>query len=391
MLKLLSKIFIKNPENTADPVVRRAYGSLCGALGIALNLLLFACKYAAGVISGSIAVTADAFNNLSDAGSSVITLVGFKLSGKRPDAEHPFGHGKLEYISGLAVAALILIMGFELLTGSIEQILDPQPVKTGLLAAAILAGSVLVKLYMFAYNRAIGKKINSSAMLAASADSLSDSAATAVVLLSMGAAHFADLNIDGWAGLLVACFILFSGIKAAGDTISPLLGKAPEPEFVGQIKDIVLSYPEILDIHDLIVHDYGPGRCIISLHAEVDGSGDIFVLHDAIDSAERKLSDELGCLATIHMDPVESNSSAVTQKREELKKLLSELPEITNVHDFRMVSGPSHTNLVFDVVVPPELPDSDEKIRARVCELVEGRMPGHFAVVQVDRSYAEAR
>lgn len=391
MVKLLSKIFIKNPENTADPAVRRAYGSLCGALGIALNLLLFACKYIAGLLSGSIAVTADAFNNLSDAGSSVITLVGFKLSGKRPDAEHPFGHGKLEYVSGLAVAGLILIMGFELLTDSVEQILDPQPVKTGLLAAAILAGSVLVKLYMYTYNRTIGKKINSSAMLASSADSLSDSAATAVVLLSMAVAHFADVNIDGWAGLLVACFILFSGIKAAGDTISPLLGKAPEPEFVEQVKNTVLAYPEILDIHDLIVHDYGPGRCIISLHAEVDGSGDIFVLHDAIDSAERQLADELGCLATIHMDPVESDNTAVTQKREELKRLLSELPEIKNVHDFRMVSGPSHTNLIFDVVVPPELSDSDAQVRARVCELVEGRMPGHFAVVNVDRSYVEAR
>lgn len=391
MVKLLSKIFIKNPENTGDPAVRRAYGSLCGALGIALNLLLFACKYIAGLLSGSIAVTADAFNNLSDAGSSVITLVGFKLSGKRPDAEHPFGHGKLEYISGLAVAGLILIMGFELLTSSIEQILDPQPVKTGLLAAAILAGSVLVKLYMFTYNRKIGKKINSSAMLASSADSLSDSAATAVVLLSMAVAHLADVNIDGWAGLAVACFILFSGIKAAGDTVSPLLGKAPEPEFVEQVKSTVLAYPEILDIHDLIVHDYGPGRCIISLHAEVDGSGDIFVLHDAIDSAERQLADELGCLATIHMDPVESDNTTVTQKREELKKLLSELPEIRNIHDFRMVSGPSHTNLIFDVVVPPELHDSDAQVRARVCELVEGRMPGHFAVVNVDRAYTEAQ
>lgn len=391
MVKLLSKIFIKNAENTADPAVRRAYGSLCGALGIALNLLLFAGKYLAGVLSGSIAVTADAFNNLSDAGSSVITLVGFKLSGKRPDAEHPFGHGKLEYISGLAVAGLILIMGFELLTSSVSQILDPQPVKTGLLATAILAGSVLVKLYMFAYNRSIGKKIGSSAMLASSADSLSDSAATAVVLLSMGAAHFADINIDGWAGLLVACFILFSGIKAAGDTISPLLGQAPAPEFVEQVKRTVLAYPEILDIHDLIVHDYGPGRCIISLHAEVNGRGDIFALHDAIDSAERQLADELGCLATIHMDPVETDNGAVSEKRRELERVLSELPEIQNIHDFRMVSGPSHTNLIFDVVLPPQCEKSDAQIRARVCELVEGSMPGHFAVVNVDRAYTEAR
>lgn len=389
MVKLLSKIFIKNPENTGDPAVRRAYGSLCGILGIALNLILFAGKYSAGIISGSIAVTADAFNNLSDAGSSVITLAGFKLSGKRPDAEHPFGHGKIEYIAGLAVSALILIMGFELLTSSVGQIIDPQPVKTGLLPAAILAGSVLVKLYMFAYNRSIGRKISSSAMLAAATDSLSDSAATGVVLLSMGAAYFADINIDGWAGLLVACFIIFSGIKAAGDTISPLLGQAPDPEFVRQVEKTVLSYPEVLGIHDLVVHDYGPGRRMISLHAEVDGRGDIFVLHDAIDSAERQLADELGCQATIHLDPVETDNSAVADKRRELEAALADVPGIASIHDFRMVSGPSHTNLIFDVVVPAGFSGTDAEIRAQVCEAVEGRMPGHFAVVTVDRAYTE--
>ena len=297
MVSLLSKIFIKNRDDVTDPAVRKAYGSLCSALGIVLNVLLFAGKYIAGAVSGSIAITADAFNNLSDAGSSAISLVGFHLSSKKPDLDHPFGHGRLEYISGLCVAALILVMGVELLLSSVQKIITPEPVETGLLPAAILIVSIAVKVYMSAYNRSVGKKISSSAMQATAADSLSDSIATTVVLLSMGVSYFFDVNIDGYAGVLVALFILWAGVGVARDTLSPLLGQAPDPELVQKIEDIVMSREEIIGMHDLVVHDYGPGRLMISLHAEVDGRGDIFELHDAVDTVERTLAHDLGCEA----------------------------------------------------------------------------------------------
>ena len=289
MITLLARWFIPNRENTADPAVRRAYGTLCGAVGIVLNLLLAAGKFLAGTLAGSIAVTADAFNNLSDAGSSLITLLGFRLAGRRADAGHPYGHGRLEYVSGLAVAVVIILMAFELGKSAVGKILAPEPVSGGWLPAAILAAAIGVKLYMFCYNRAVAKRIGSAAMRAAAADSLSDCIATAVVLLSMGVSRLFAVNIDGWAGLAVALFILWTGIGAARDTLSPLLGQAPSPEFVREVTDTVLAHPEVLGIHDLIVHDYGPGRQIISLHAEVDGKKDIFATHDAIDNIEREL------------------------------------------------------------------------------------------------------
>ena len=295
MISLLSKIFIKNRDDVTDSAVRKAYGSLCSALGIVLNVLLFAGKYIAGAVSGSIAITADAFNNLSDAGSSAISLVGFHLSSKKPDLDHPFGHGRLEYISGLCVAALILVMGVELLISSVQKIITPEPVEIGLLPAAILIVSIAVKVYMSAYNRSVGKKISSSAMLATATDSLSDSIATTVVLISMGVSYLFDVNIDGYAGVLVALFILWAGIGVARDTLSPLLGQAPDPGLVQRIEDIVMGREEIIGMHDLVVHDYGPGRLMISLHAEVDGRGDIFELHDAVDVVERTLAQELGC------------------------------------------------------------------------------------------------
>lgn len=387
MIKLLSRIFIKNPENYQDPLVRKAYGSLCSILGIALNVLLFAGKYIAGAVSGSIAIVADAFNNLSDAGSSAISLVGFRLSGKKPDLDHPFGHGRIEYLSGLAVAALILIMGFELLTSSIDKIRNPEPIETGLLPAIILIASICVKIYMCLYNRSVGKKISSSAMLATATDSLSDSVATAVVLISMLVAKFTGLNIDGWAGLLVAGFILFAGINVAKDTIAPLLGQAPDAEFVQEIEKIAMAPDEIVGIHDLVVHDYGPGRQMISLHAEVPGDGDIFALHDVIDCVERRLSEELNCMATIHMDPVVVGDERVNAKKAELLEIMKEFEEVINIHDFRMVEGPTHTNLIFDAVVQPGCKTSFGELEEKIKLTVREKMPGHFAVVTVESSY----
>ena len=387
MIKLLTKLFIKDHENVANAAVRRAYGTMCGLYGIFLNLLLFAGKYFAGVISGSVAITADAFNNLSDAGSSIITLLGFAIAGKKPDLDHPFGHGRAEYLAGLALSAVIVLMGFELAKSSFEKILHPEPINTGLLPALILVCSILVKFYMCLYNRSVGKKINSAAMQATAVDSLSDSVATTVVLLSMGIAYFFHVNIDGYAGLLVAVFIIYAGFNAAKDTVSPLLGQAPDPEFVQQIADIVTAHPEVVGIHDLVVHDYGPGRIMVSLHAEVRGDGDIFALHDAIDTAETELKDRLGCIATIHMDPIEADNTEVSQMRTAVSEKLKELDNVISIHDFRMVPGPTHTNLIFDAVVPADYPKSDEELAANIRQQIHQAWPDRYAVVTIDHSY----
>ena len=387
MIELLARRLIRDHDHVNDPAVRRAYGVLCGCAGIALNLLLFAGKCLAGLISGSIAITADAFNNLSDAGASVVTLLGFKLAAQRPDRDHPFGHGRMEYVSGLVVSMVILLMGVELAKTSVEKILKPQPVEFSPLVAVILAVSIAVKLYMSHYNRAIGRKIGSAAMAATAADSLSDSLATTAVLLSTLAGHFWNVNIDGWCGAAVACFILWAGVKAAKETIDPLLGQPPSPEFVSQIQEIVLRHREITGIHDLMVHDYGPGRLYVSLHAEVPASGDILALHDVVDSAERELASELGCLATIHMDPVVSDDGLTAETRERVAAIVRLIDPGITIHDFRMVPGPTHTNVIFDAVVPYGCPLSDQEVARRVQEGVRALDGNYFAVVEVEKSY----
>ena len=387
MITVLSHLFIKDREHLEDGGVRRAYGMLCSIVGILLNVLLFAGKYLAGVLSGSIAVTADAFNNLSDAGSSFITLVGFRFSGMKADADRPFGHGRIEYISGFGVSVVIILMGVELLKTSVEKILHPEPVNAGLLPAAILVASICVKLYMAFYNRKIGKKIDSEAMKAAGMDSLSDSAATAAVLLSMGVGYFTGLQIDGWCGCLVACFVLYAGYGAARDTLNPLLGQPPSREYVEQIKEIVMSHPGILGIHDLVVHDYGPGRRMVSLHGEVSGNGDIFEIHDMIDRIEKELNQKMGCEAVIHMDPVEADNEVVTETKQELTALIAGSYPQVSIHDFRMVQGPTHTNLIFDAVVPYGYDKSDEDVKRGIENLVTEHWKNYFAVVQVEQSY----
>ena len=387
MISLLARLFIKDYKNYGDADVRRSYGTLCGTVGICLNILLFAGKYFAGTLSGSIAIVADSFNNLSDAGSSLITLLGFRLAGKKPDPGHPYGHGRIEYISGFIVSFLILLMGFELAKSSFQKILAPEPIQAGWLPAAILIVSICVKIYMFLYNRAVGKKIDSSAMAATATDSLSDAVATTVVLLSMGVAHFFQVNIDGYAGLLVACFILYAGYSAAKDTLAPLLGTAPDPEFVQRVNDIVMAHPEVIGIHDLVVHDYGPGRKMVTLHTEVDGKGDFFTLHDAIDNIERELTAECGCHATIHMDPIESDNPAVLEMRDAVAELVRRIDPAITIHDFRVVPGKTHTNVIFDAVVPAGLPMTEEAVAERIRLLVADAYPNHYAVVDIDQAY----
>lgn len=387
MIEFLARVFIRHRDTLSPSALRQAYGQLCGAVGIGLNLLLFVGKLFAGTISGSIAITADAFNNLSDAGSSLVTLLGFRLAGRKPDPEHPFGHGRMEYISGLAVAGLILLMGVELGKSSLKKILSPEEIVSSPLVLAILAVSVAVKLYMFYYNRSIGRKIKSAAMSATATDSLSDAVSTTAVLIATLVGQFTGLNIDGWVGLLVALFILFSAYKAAKETLSPLLGQTPDPEFVDRIEQIVLSYPEVLNIHDLIVHDYGPGRVMISLHAEVSADGDLLQLHDVIDNAEHRLKKELGCMAVIHMDPIITNDAHTDALRMAVAEKVKAIDPRLTIHDFRTVSGPTHTNLIFDVVVPYDVKLTADEVRRRIGALVKELDENYFAVVQVDNSY----
>ena len=387
MIQFLSRRFIKDCDNADDPAVRRAYGVLCGCVGIALNVLLFGGKLLAGLATGSIAITADAANNLSDAGSSVVTLLGFKLSAQAPDRGHPFGHGRLEYVSGLVVSMVIVLMGVELGKSSIEQILRPQPVDFSPLAAGILAVSIAVKLYMALYNRSIGRRIHSAAMAATAADSLSDCLATSAVLLGTLAGRFLDLHIDGWCGAAVALFILWSGFGAARETINPLLGQPPSPEFVEQIRSLVRAQPQIIGIHDLIVHDYGPGRRILSLHAEVPASGDILALHDVVDALEKQLNEKLGCLATIHMDPVVNDGGATTEARERVQAVVRVIDPGISIHDFRMVPGPTHTKLIFDAEVPYQCTLPDQEIRRRIQSAVQALDEAWSAVVEVEKSY----
>lgn len=387
MVSLLARLFIKDNDNISSPSVRQAYGVLCGSVGIALNIFLFIGKFLVGIISGSIAVTADAFNNLSDAGSSLIMLVGFKMAGQKPDPHHPFGHGRIEYLSGLLVSVAILIMGFELMRSSIDKILHPQPVDFSILTAVILLVSIAIKIYMACYNRKIGRNIDSAAMKATAADSLSDTAATTVVLIAIVIEHFTGLQIDGYCGVLVGIFILYTGYGAAKDTISPLLGQPPHPDFVRNVEKIVMSYDYVLGIHDMVVHDYGPGRIMLSLHAEVPANGSLIVLHDMIDNIEHHLHDELHCEAVIHMDPVITDDALTNRIRKKIAELLnSSYPEIC-FHDFRVVEGPTHTNIIFDIVVPFDYRKSDEEIADFLKYEIHRLDTSYHAVIQVDKAY----
>ncbi len=388
MVTVLAKLFIR--ENGDKAKTRQAYGILCGVVGIFLNILLFTGKFLAGSISNSIAITADAFNNLSDAGSSAVTLVGFKLAGAKPDSEHPFGHGRIEYVSGLVVAAVILLMAYELIRDSIGKILHPEETEFSMLAVLILVVSILVKLYMAFYNSRIGKKIGSAAMRATATDSLSDTCATAVVLIATLTDHYTDFYVDGYCGVLVGFFILYAGISAAKDTLDPLLGQPPEEDFVSQIERIALSHQEICGVHDLIVHDYGPGRKMISLHAEVPAEGNILEIHDAIDNVENELQEKLGCEATIHMDPIITADEHVRELKTAVVSIVKGIDEIITLHDFRVVTGPTHTNLIFDVLLPFKFHISDEELTGMIRQKVKEQLGENYCVVvKVDRSYVK--
>ena len=388
MITFLASLFIKDSKNYKEPSVRQAYGVLSGAVGIGLNILLFFGKWLAGTISGSIAIIADAFNNLSDAGSSIITLIGFRLSGQEPDPEHPFGHGRMEYISGLQVSVAILVMGFELIGSSIGKLRSPEPIESSALVFGILIASILVKLYMFFYNHSLSKKIESAAMKATSVDSLSDTVATTLVLIATLISKYTGLLLDGWFGILVGLFILYTGGSTLKETIDLLLGQPPKQEFIDEVKEIVLGHSMVHGVHDLIVHDYGPGRVMISLHAEVDVNGDIQDIHEQIDHIEHELQEKLHCSATIHMDPIVTDDKEVLAMKAKVEEMVHFLDESFSMHDFRMVRGSTRTNLIFDVEVPRKTSYTDNEIVNWLKERIH-ELPGskYFAVIQIDHEY----
>ncbi|MBQ2720740.1 MAG: cation transporter [Clostridia bacterium] len=389
MISLLAKLFIRDHKKTELPNVRNAYGVLCGGMGIFLNIVLFIIKLIAGTLSGAISVTADAFNNLTDAGSSVITLIGFRMAGQKPDKDHPFGHGRIEYVSGFIVSIIIILVGFELAKTSIEKIISPERAVFNTVSALILGCSVLVKAYMAFYNFSVGKKISSSSMRATALDSLSDCVSTVVVLICLVLSLFIDVNLDAYCGLAVSAFVLFSGIRAAKETIDPLLGTPPEKEFIDEIADTVYTNGNgsILGIHDLIVHDYGPGRTMISLHAEISEEADLLQMHDLIDNIERKLREKLHCDAVIHMDPIAVHDETVSEVRESVLKIVKDIDSNLSIHDFRIVKGPSHTNLIFDVVIPFEIKNDEKAIKEKISSQIKNINENYYAVINVDNSY----
>lgn len=387
MIRLLSKIFIKNRDKYDDIEVRRKYGIICGGFGIFLNILLFTGKFVIGSTVNSIAIIADAFNNLSDAGSSAITMAGFKMAGQRPDPDHPFGHGRIEYISGLIVSMIILLMGFELLKTSAEKIFHPEETIFDIASIIILCAAIIIKFYMYFYNKQIAKKINSAAMYATATDSISDCIATFAVLLSVTVSKLFNINIDGYCGIVVAAFIITAGFKAAKETISPLLGQKPDKEFVENIEKIVTAKPEIEGIHDLMVHDYGPGRVIISLHAEVSEKSNILKIHDTIDNIEKELAQKLKCHAVIHMDPIATDDEETNLLKKEIIKIIKTENEKFSLHDFRVVKGDTHTNIIFDLVVPYEIEENDGRIKEKIDEKVKELNNSYFTVIDIDRDY----
>ncbi len=385
MVSLLAKLFIKNHHNYSDSSVREGYGMLTGIMGIVLNLILCGVKLFAGIITGAISVTADAINNLSDAGSSVITMAGMRIANRPADKEHPFGHGRMEYVASLIVSLIILIMAYELGKDSVLKIITPEEISFNIISVIILGASVLVKLYICLYNRKIGRLINSSAMKATAMDSLSDCISTGAVILGLVAFRFFNINIDGYVGVLVALFILKTGIEAAKESLAPLIGQPPEKEYVQEIYSTIMSYEGVVGVHDLIVHNYGVGMNIISLHAEVPAEMGFMEAHELIDVIECDLKEKYASIATVHMDPVETSNETAKHYKELVRKIISEInPEIT-MHDFRMTDGVKNRNLIFDVVVPYSLKISDDKIKEIISEKIKNEDENLNAVITVDK------
>ena len=389
MTKLLIKLFIKDSENIKDKNVRRKYGNLGGFVGIFSNLLLFALKLFAGIISGSIAITADAFNNLSDMGSSVLTMLGFKIASKSPDKDHPFGHGRMEYMSGFIVSVVIIIVGFELFTSSVSKIFNPEAILVNWLTITILIVSIAVKLWQGLFNNKLGKILNSAALKATAKDSINDVVATSAVLLTSVISLIFDINIDGYVGVLVAGFIMYGGFSAAKEMLSPLLGEQPDPELVNEIRSTVLENDEFVGMHDLIVHDYGPGRCFASLHVEVPDTVDIVSCHEQIDACEKMVFEKLGVVLVIHMDPIATKDERRNAIDLIVKDIICSIDETLSYHDLRIVDGEKRINIIFDVVKPYEIKMTDREL----IDLIQDKLwevdPAFFCVIEIDHEFSK--
>ncbi|MBQ6144111.1 MAG: cation transporter [Clostridia bacterium] len=384
---IIKKYGIKN-ENPEDLSVRKRLGMLSGLVGIFGNLLLFSGKFFAGVITSSIAISADAFNNLSDAISSLVTLICFKASNNPADKDHPFGYGRIEYISGLIVSIAIIFMGIEFTKSSIEKIFNPEPVSIQLLPALILIFSLFIKILLGVFNTKIGKIINSTALKAATFDSLGDAAVTVTILFGMAITYFTGISVDAYSGILVSLFIIFTGVGLIKETLSPLIGQSPDPEFVKEITDLVLSSPNIIGIHELTVHNYGPGKSMISMHAEMPAEKNIIELHEEIDLMEKKLKEKFGCSAIIHMDPIVTSDVNVQLIREKISSLVKMIHENAKVYDLRIVPG-DKVNLIFHVSVPYDMPKTDEEIKSSLSLGIKTLDESYESQIEVDRVYFE--
>ena len=387
MTKFFFKTFVKGYRDGEknSPEVRRACGSAVSIVGIIANILLAAFKMLAGILSGAISITADAMNNLSDAGSQVVSFISFKISGKPADRDHPFGHARIEYVASMIVSFLVLLVGFELMTDSVGKIFNPEPTTYNALVIIILVASIAVKLWLFVFGRSAAKKINSEVVKAAATDSLSDAIATSAVLASIIICRVTDFDTDGYMGVIVAVIVMIAGIKILNETKNSILGSAPEPELIDEIVRITREYPEALGIHDMVVHNYGPGNTIASFHVEVDGMENVFHTHDVIDTIEKRLFLELSVRATVHMDPIVTDDERVKELREKVLALVKQIDERLDLHDFRFVEGVTHSNLIFDVNVPFEIKMSDDEVKRAISLKISELDPKFFAVMTVDR------
>ena len=389
MTELLSRLFVKNHQDAQNPTVRTAYGTMVSITGIIINLLLFTAKFVVGSLFGAISIVGDAVNNLSDAGTQIISLISFRIAAKPADREHPFGHARIEYVTSMIVSFLVMLVGFELFKSSVSQIFSPERPDSSPIAIIVLIGSMLCKLWLGLFNRTIGKRIDSSVMRATAADSLSDVFATGAVLVATVLPMIfpsISWNPDAYMGVIVAILIIVAGFRILNESKNAILGEAPSEEIVKQIVDTVDRYEGALGIHDMVVHNYGPGRIIASLHIEVDGSVNVFETHDMIDTIEKELRDVCGIEATIHMDPIVTDDEQVNQLREQTAEAVQKIHPSMQIHDFRFVAGATHTNLIFDVVAPFEIKLSEAEIKAAVAEKVKEIDPTYCVVINVDRS-----
>lgn len=387
MTELLIKLFIKDSNNVKDVQVREKYGLLGSIVGIIINIILSAAKYAIGVLSKSVSITADAINNLADAASCIVTLVSFKLAARKPDKDHPFGHGRIEYIAALAVGFLVELMGYELIKSSIEKIRNPEPVEFSFPAVAVLVVSILGKVWLYLFNKKLGKKIQSPAMLAVAKDSLSDTTATAVAAIALICSLFTDIPVDGYMGLVVSGFIIMSGFGILKEAVAILLGAPPEKETVDELVEYVLSFEEIIGIHDLVIHSYGASSTFASLHAEISADENMLKAHDTIDNIEQDVKKRFGIELVIHMDPVETNNEKVKSLKEAMISIINSIDKELTLHDFRVVDGPTHTNLVFDIVIPHGFEMREDVLKQLVNDKINENDNRYRCVITIDKCY----